>query len=203
MKRKFNSIIINPNQKEMIQLDPSSMVLYLNPGIWDVLPSDQNDFVLYQQEGSMMLETTEAYKDKMLPAEHFDTLRILSAPDSNKTIRVLSTVAAQSNISGFWSLSSSDPSTDSGPDSSTDTTTDQDATSVIGSALQVLPLLVTGPVSQQADTAAAATAAGQKALIDAQAKAAEDAKRIQGIIISVISAIILLSIVAYFALRTK
>lgn len=211
---KFTSVVFDSTQKDMARVNRVNGSLYLNPQIWGTLPEGENEFVLFREKGNLILQTKEDFNKNNDTVKNFKPTHILSNPDKKKSITVMSTIATDGQISGFWPFSSKDSKNES--DSSSDGTSDNTSgdtkkdntgvwvssiSNVIGSVFQALPLLGVGTASRQKEIAAKSS--GELALANAQAKADANTKQTYVVISIVVGAFFVCGIVAYLALKKR
>ena len=71
-------LMANSGQPEIAKVNRKTGVLFLNAKIWDELPTDQKDFVLYHEDGHLIYQTADEYKaneyaiSKFVPAGQFN-----------------------------------------------------------------------------------------------------------------------------------
>ena len=185
----FTSVVFDPAQGPIAQVNRADGTLYLKPQIWDTLPQEEKNFVLWHEKGHLVLQTTDEFKCNEYAVKHYVASHDLTNPELKKRITVMQTILTPGRenpaISGF--TAAVDPvSAVSG---------------AIGSIFTTLPLLGIGSGARQAETAA--NAAAQSEIIAATAKA-NAAKNQTNLIYGIIGgAFLIVIIVLYFIFRKK
>jgi hypothetical protein len=179
----FTKIVMQP-QPELAKVNRKTGVLYLNPVIWDRLPTDQKDFVLLHEQGHLKLQTNDEFKAHKYAISKFSPVGQLSNKQLGQKIIVMRSALskAHDNISPF-----TDPQM-------------ADATGgIFNTIFQALPVLGIGSKSRQAELQA--SAAANVAILGAQmeADAEKSQKRNKTIIIS--GVILLVIVVTFLTLR--
>lgn len=101
---KFRKVRYNPTQDVIAKVNRRTGVLTLNSTIWDDLPTDQKEFVLFHEEGHLRLQTANEYAANKYAIEKFTSLKSLHNRTLGQKIMVMREILgkADDNLeSGF------------------------------------------------------------------------------------------------------
>lgn len=173
----FSKVIYDPKQPEIAKVNRNTGTLFLNSTIWTGLPDDQREFVLLHEKGHLLLQTTSEFEANKFAVKNFAPVRTLTNAELGKRIVVMRNILTprEQPESGF------------------------DIAGIVGSVFNGLSVVGIGSGARQEQ--AAADAAAQKILIDAQSKANQK-KNNTNLIIGALAGVILIVIITlYFTLK--
>lgn len=177
MGATFSRVIYDPTQAEIAKVNRVTKTLYLNPDIWKGLPSDQKEFVLLHEKGHLELKTADEFEANKYAVSKFAPVRTLTNAQFSQRIIVMRDILTPRE-SGF-------------------------VPAIIAGAVtgisNILPVLGIGSGARQKE--AAANAAAQSTVIEAQSKA-DQKKNQTNIILGVLAGVFLIVIVTlYFTFK--
>jgi len=174
MGATFSKVVYDPNQAEIAKVNRVDKTLFLNSDIWKGLPADQREFVLLHEKGHLELQTADEFEANSYAVKNFAPVRTLTNAQLGQRIIVMRNILTPRE-SGF------------------------DIGGLLGGVTQGLAVLGIGSGARKEE--AAANAAAQTQIIEAQSKA--DAKKANtNIIIGVLAGVILIVIgTLYFTLK--
>jgi len=194
---KFSRTVFDPNQKEIARVNRVDGTLYLKPQIWDTLPQGEKDFVLYHEQGHLVLQTTDEYKANAYAVKNYLPSHTLSNPELKARITVMQSILTpgREDVSGFNTATSPGATVSGGFDPVSA------VAGAIGSVFTSLPMLGIGSGARQKEIAA--QGAAQASIINAQATA--DGKKSQNyIVIGILAAsFVVVGIVLYFIFKKR
>jgi hypothetical protein len=178
----FKKVFLIPGQTEIAKVDRKNGSLYLSSKIWAGLPASEKNFVLYHEEGHLKLDTADEWKANAYAVGKFASAGNFTNKELGQKIMVMRSILDKA-------------------DGQTTPFTADVAAGAASGIMQTLSVLGIGSKARQAE--AAATAAANSTIYEAQAKA-ETAKS-KGIttILLVAGGIILIGLIIYLTLRKK
>lgn len=199
MINKFTSTVFDPNQKEIARVNRTDGTLYLKPQIWKLLPQGEKDFVLYHEEGHLVLQTTDEFEANLYAIKNYVPSHILTNPELKARIVVMQSILTpgrENNTSGF---SGTTAASGGGGGSVVG-----DVAQAVGAIFTALPLIGVGKGAREEE--AQKQGLIQEGLIKAQADASAVTgvrKNQTNIILGVLAgAFIIAGIVLYYTFKT-
>jgi len=97
----FSKVIYDPGQTELAKVNRSTGTLYLNSKIWQGLPRDQQEFVLFHEDGHLTMQTASEFKANEYAIQKFAPVRTLTNGELAQRIIVMRDAFTKANTSGF------------------------------------------------------------------------------------------------------
>lgn len=170
---KFRKVRYNPAQDVIAKVNRRTGVLTLNPTIWDSLPTDQKEFVLFHEMGHLRLQTANEYAANKYAIGKFTALKTLKNHTLGQKIMVMREILdkADDNLESGFAIGE-----------------------ILGGVTQSLSVLGIGSKARQNEAITAAE--NNLKLQDAKAKSTTKALVIGGVLVLVIA-------VVFLTLRSK
>ena len=151
-KLNFKRVIMVPGQSEIAKVNRRTGVLYLNPKVWEGLPTDQKEFVLFHEAGHLKLQTSSEFAANKYAIKNFLPVKTITKRELGQKIMVMREILdkADGKIDGFGLVDS--------------------IASAVSGITQTLPLLGIGSKARQAE--AEINTANQLQLFEAQSEIA-------------------------------
>ena len=178
---KFRKVIYKPNLGSIAKVNRRTGVLYLDPEIWDRLPTDQKEFVLFHEMGHLRLQTTSEYEANKYAVQEFTKLKTLHNRTLGQKIMVMREILDKA-----------------------DDTSPMLAELIAGASsgiVQSLSVLGLGSKSRQKETAAQADA--QIKVLSAQAQIDQQRSKTTTKVLAIAGVLILVTVIIYLTLRKK
>lgn len=179
----FKRVIIDHGQAEIAKVNLKNRTLYLSPKIWDGLPEAEKEFVLLHEKGHLNMQTADEFAANAYAVKNFVPAGRFTNKELGKRIMVMRSVLDKAdgktaNFSGSL-----------------------DSAGIAGAIFENLSVLGIGSKSRQKE--AAANAAANVSVLEAQAKAS--AAKSAGTMKVVLIAGVLLIVAAaiYFTLKMR
>lgn len=184
MNTSFKKVIMVPGQQVIAQVDRKSGILYLSPGIWNGLPRDQKDFVLFHEAGHLKLNTADEFRANTYAVNKFLNAGSFNNREFGQRIMVMRDVLdkADGQISPLTGIA-------------------EGVAGAVSGIAQILPVLGVGSKARQKEAEANAKAASQ--VLDSQAKATNAKTKSTLTIILVAGVVVILGIIIFLTLRKK
>jgi len=170
----FSKVIYDSQQAEIAKVNRENGTLFLNPVIWDKLPSGAREFVLLHEKGHLELKTTSEFEANKYAVKKFAPVKTLTNAELGKRIVIMKNILSPQPESGFLE-------------------------GVIQGAAQILPVLGIGSNSRVKE--AAANADAQAKVINAQASAATKSTNNKTIMIVAVGAILILIVTVFLIFK--
>lgn len=99
----FRKVVMVYDQPELAKVNRKTGVLYLNAKIWDSLPSDEKEFVLFHEEGHLKLETADEFKANSYAVGKFAPAGSFPSKELGQRITVMKNILdkADDHVSPF------------------------------------------------------------------------------------------------------
>lgn len=163
---------------DIARVNRETQVLYINPAIWNRLTSHEREYVLFHEDGHLVLATADEFKANAYAIEKYCPVKTLTNSELGKRIQVMSEITDPARYISPLAL---DPvSAISG---------------AVDSIFQALPMFGIGSKSRIKEQNAAAEA--QLKLINAQSKSAAANQKLY----LMVGIIAIVGIIMYFTLR--
>jgi hypothetical protein len=171
----FKKVIMQSGQPEIAKVNRKTGVLYLSSDIWDRLPSDQKDFVLFHEEGHLRLQTADEFAANAYAVNKFTKAGTFSKQGLGQKIMVMREILSKAGPVSPFSVDD------------------------IKGAVQTLSVLGIGSKGRARE--ATANAQAQAVVYQAQAEAAEAKGKSVANALLVIGAFAVVITVIYLILR--
>nr|WP_319570247.1 hypothetical protein [uncultured Draconibacterium sp.] len=89
MYEGFTKVVMRPGMRDIARVNRKTGVLYLNPNVWEQLPTDQKEFVLFHEEGHLKLQTASEYQANRYAIKKFTELKTLHNRPLGQKIMVM------------------------------------------------------------------------------------------------------------------
>lgn len=178
----FKRVIMVHGQPEIAKVNLKTKGLYLSDSIWDGLPKDEKDFVLFHEDGHLELNTADEFAANKYAVGKFLKAGTFTNKELGQRIMVMRSILDKA-------------------DGKTASFTADIAAGAASGIMQTLSVLGIGSKARIRE--AEATAAANATIYEAQAKAAEVKSKNTLKILVVAGVLIIVAVAIYFKLRKK
>jgi len=178
----FKNVIMVPGQPEIAKVNRNTGTLYLSSDIWKGLPEDEKQFVLFHEEGHLVLKTADEYQANSYAVGKFAQAGTFTNKELGQKIMVMRSILDKA-------------------DGQTSNFAAELAAGASSGILQTLSVLGIGSKSRIKE--AEATAAANATIYQAQAKAESEKTNSIMKIALIIGVLLIVALIIYFTLRKK
>lgn len=182
IKQLFRKVIMVHDQKEIAKVNRKTGVLYLDSKIWDSLPANEKEFVLWHENGHLQLDTADEFKANAYAVKNFVNAGSFKNDDLGKKIMVMRSILKKA-------------------DEPTSNLTAELAAGAASGIMQTLSILGVGSKARQAE--AEKKAAADISIIQAQSAADILKSNTTTKIVIIAGVLLIVGLVLFFTLKNR